>query len=97
MTQEKLTSMLLGYAAGDAMGVPVESEPRRKLEINPVTKMRGFGAYNQPPGTWSADTSLTIAAMESMTRLKKIDFEDIFRNFVDWYSGDKFTANEFYF
>ncbi len=35
--------------------------------------------------------------MESMTRLKKIDFEDIFRNFVDWYSGDKFTANDFTF
>ena len=97
MTQEILTAMLLGHACGDAMGVPVESETRRKLENTPVTEMHGFGVHNQPPGTWSADTSLTVATMESMTRLKKIDLEDIMRNFVDWYSGDKFTANDYTF
>ena len=97
MTQETLIAMLLGHACGDAMGVPVESETKMRLEDNPVTEMRGYGVHNQPVGSWSGDTSLTVATMESMTRLKKIDYEDIFRNFVDWYSGDKFTANDFTF
>lgn len=97
LTQEKIIAMLLGHAVGDAMGVPVESELRSRLEDNPVTEMRGFGTHNQPAGTWSGDTSLTIAAMESIARQKKVDLEDIMRNFIDWYSGDKFTANDYTF
>lgn len=97
LTQEKLTAMLLGHAVGDAMGVPVESVLRSHLEENPVAEMRGYGTHNQPAGTWSGDTSLTVAAMESIARTKKLDYEDIFRNFVDWYSGDKFTANNYTF
>jgi len=36
MTQEKLTAMLLGHAAGDAVGVPVEFTKRYRLKENPV-------------------------------------------------------------
>ncbi len=97
MTQEKLIAMVLGHAVGDALGVPVESETRMRLENNPVTEMLGYGVHNQPAGSWSGDTSLTIAAMYSISRMKKIDYEDIMLNFVDWYSGDKFTANDYTF
>lgn len=93
LTAETLTAMLLGHAVGDAMGVPVEMSLRSRLADNPVTEMRGYGANNQPPGTWSADTALTVATMESMTRRGKIDYEDILRNFVDWYSGGLFTVD----
>ena len=92
LTTEKLTAMLLGHAVGDALGVPVELSLRSRLAENPVTEMRGYGAHNQPPGTWSGDTALTIATMASITRCGKIDYEDILRNFVDWYSGGLFTA-----
>ncbi len=92
LTSETVTAALLGHATGDALGVPVELELRRNLRDNPVTEMRGFGAHNQPAGTWSGDTGLTIATMESISRRKKIDYEDILRNFVDWYSGGLFTA-----
>lgn len=92
LTTEKLTAMLLGHAIGDAMGVPVELSLRNRLAENPVTEMRGYGAHNQPPGTWSADTALTVATMDSISRRGKIDYEDILRNFVDWYSGGLFTA-----
>ena len=89
---ENVTAAILGHATGDALGVPVELNLRRNLRDNPVTEMRGYGAHNQPAGTWSGDTSLTIATLESISRCKKIDYEDILRNFVDWYSGGIFTA-----
>lgn len=94
LTQEKMISMLLGHATADAVGVPVEFTKRHKLKNNPVVNLREYGTYNQPAGTWSDDTSLTVAAMESISRLKKIDFEDILKNFLAWYSESKFTAND---
>ena len=88
-----LKGMLLGLATGDALGVSVEFESRISLKSNPVTGMRAFGSWNQPAGTWSDDTSLTIAAMESISRLGKIDYQDIMENFLKWYEQDAFTAN----
>lgn len=88
-----LKGMLLGLAVGDALGVPVEFESRYTLKADPVTDMREFGSWNQPAGTWSDDTSLTIAAMESITRRGKIDYQDIMENFLKWYEQDAFTAN----
>ena len=87
-----IRGMLLGLATGDALGVPVEFESRITLESEPVTGMRSYGSWNQPAGTWSDDTSLTIAAMESISRRGKIDFDDIAENFLRWYEHDDFTA-----
>ncbi len=94
LTQKTVTSMLLGHAVADAVGVPVEFTKRYKLKDNPVVDMRAYGTYGQPAGTWSDDTSLTVAAMESMARLKKIDYADIMKNFLAWYNEDKFTATD---
>ncbi len=95
--QETIIAMLLGHAVGDAMGVPVERTSRWRLEINPVVDMRGYGTNNQPPGSWSGDTSLTIATMDSLSRRKNFDYEDIMINFVNWYNGNLFTANDITF
>ena len=84
---------LLGLAIGDALGVPVEGFSRRRLASNPVTGMRGYGTWNQPPGTWSDDTSMTIATMESISRIGHIDYDDIMRNFYLWYRKGLFTVN----
>ena len=92
--QKTVISMLLGHATADAIGVPVEFTKRHRLKENPVMGVREFGTYSQPAGTWSDDTSLTIAAMESMARLKKIDYADILKNFLAWYSESNFTAND---
>ncbi len=94
LTQKNVISMLLGHAMADAVGVPVEFTKRVVLKLNPVTGIREHGTYDQPAGTWSDDTSLTVAAMESMARLKKIDYADILKNFWDWYTESKFTATD---
>lgn len=73
---------LLGLAIGDALGVPVEFESRETLADQPVIDMRGFGTYNQVPGTWSDDSSLTFCLAESLS--KGFDLTDIAQKFVDW-------------
>lgn len=92
MNTNTLKGMLLGLAVGDALGVPVEFEMRQTLKKEPVTGMRSFGSWNQPAGTWSDDTSMTIAAMDSITRLGRIDYQDVMENFLRWYERDDFTA-----
>lgn len=94
LTSENVKSALLGLAVGDALGVPVEFRSRDELKENPVTGMRSYGTWDQPIGTWSDDTSMTIAAMESIARLKKFDANDIMKNFVRWLKQDEFNAND---
>ena len=53
----------LGHFIGDAMGVPYEFLPREDRDIDPCTDMVGYGTHDMPPGTWSDDTSLTIAGI----------------------------------
>ena len=92
MDAKIIRGMLLGLATCDALGVPVEFYGRSELKSNPVVDMRSYGTWSQPAGTWSDDTTLTIAAMESISRLKRIDFVDIADNFLKWFTRDEFTA-----
>jgi len=81
-----IRSALFGIAVGDALGVPVEFKSRETLRRNPVTDMTGYGTYNQPPGTWSDDSSLTFCLAEAMTQ--KFVLESMRQNFVKWaYEG----------
>ena len=75
--------MSLGLAVGDALGVPVEFQSRGALRAEPIKEMRGFGTWNQPPGTWSDDSSLTFCLLaESL--IKGYDLNDIGASFVRW-------------
>jgi len=94
MDAKIVKGMLLGLATGDALGVPVEFEFRGSLKENPVVNMRSGGSWGQEAGTWSDDTSMTIAAMESISRLKKIDYRDVMENFLKWYERGAFTATD---
>jgi ADP-ribosylglycohydrolase len=54
--KQRILGGLWGAVVGDALGVPVEFQNRAAVQANPVSGMRGFGTYNQPPGTWSDDS-----------------------------------------
>ena len=69
---KEVRAMIWGHAVGDALGVPVEFESRENLAQNPVAEMRGYGSYDVPAGSWSDDTSMTLALMESMARLGRV-------------------------
>ena len=97
MKLEIVKASILGFAVADAMGVPVEFSTRFNRKIDPVAEMREYGTWEQPIGTWSDDTSMTIATMESISRLQEIDYTDIMSNFAKWYQKGEFTANDYCF
>lgn len=88
----KIKDGIFGHAIGDAMGVPVEFCIREKLLAHPVTKMIGYGSHDVPAGTWSDDTSMEIATMDSMINQGgKINCENIMMNFYYWLKDAKYT------
>lgn len=92
MSVEKIKSVIIGHAVGDALGVPVEFKSREYLAKNPISEMEGFGIYNFPAGTWSDDTSMSLCALSALTK-ENWSFENVMDNFFDWLSNNKFTAN----
>ena len=77
-----ISAVIYGLVVGDAFGVPVEFEKRDTYSI---TDMVGYGTYNQPPGTWSDDTSLTLALMEHLG--EKSDLSILIDKFVSYRDG----------
>jgi len=69
---------IMGLCVADALGVPVEFVSRKQLKIESVKDMRGFGTHNQPPGTWSDDTSMTLCLLDSLTF--GLNYQDIMKN-----------------
>jgi len=80
---------IMGLCVADALGVPVEFKARATLACNPVVGMRGYGTYNQPAGTWSDDTSMTLCLADSLCR--GLDYYDIMQNFLKWFQRGEFT------
>ena len=90
----KIFSGVMGFIVGDAMGVPTEFAMREKLFANPVTEMIGYGSHPVPAGSWSDDTSMTLALIDSINNKKQIDYDDIMKNFVDWVELGKYTPED---
>lgn len=82
-------ALILGVAVGDALGVPVEFKPRGTFY---VTGMQGHGTHNQPAGTWSDDTSLTLALADGLLP-DDVNLEGIAYRFTDWYDNAAYTPH----
>src|SRR5690606_16378872 len=87
----QVKSALYGVAVGDALGVPVEFKSREALRRNPVTDMIGYGTYDQPPGTWSDDSSLTFCLAEALTH--PFNLNRIADNFMLWLNEAYWTPH----
>lgn len=83
---KKVLSTILGGAVGDALGVPVEFKKRDSFRI---TAMIGYGTYNQPEGTWSDDTSLTMCLIDNL--LEKQDEYDLMQKFESYWANGYWT------
>ena len=84
-------SGVMGLVVADALGVPVEFKSREEIKCDPVKDMRGYGTYNMPPGTWSDDSSMTLATLDSMIRCGEIDYKDIMDCFCRWEGMGEYT------
>lgn len=89
-SENKVLDALLGVAIGDALGVPYEFSSREDMIKNPASDMIGYKTHNQPPGTWSDDSSLTFCLAESL--INGYSLLDISSKFIDWKNKSYWTA-----
>lgn len=82
---------VIGFAVGDAFGVPVEFTSRSDRKNNLIKEMIGNGSHNVSEGTWSDDTSMTLATFDSIRECGNINYEDIMDKYCDWIVNSKYT------
>lgn len=90
--KEKLFSMFIGGVVGDALGVPFEFIDRKSMNSNPCIDMVGFGTHDQPIGTWSDDTSLTLVLIDSLID-NDFDINRFANNSINWLSCYSYTPH----
>ncbi len=85
---------MMGLVVGDALGCPVQFMSREEIrnrKKGPVAGMEGYGTYNMPEGTWTDDSSMALATLDSIRELGIVDPEDIMTRFIDWYEDGEYT------
>ncbi|KZX15220.1 ADP-ribosyl-[dinitrogen reductase] glycohydrolase [Methanobrevibacter cuticularis] len=87
----EIKSLLFGLAIGDVLGVPVELASREHLNETPVFDMEGYTIHNKPPGTFSDDSSLTFALVESL--IDGYNLNTIALNMIKWYDEGFWTGD----
>lgn len=86
-----IRNSIYGLAIGDAFGVPVEFTSREERRRNTVTDFIGYGSHNVPAGTWSDDTSMTLATLDSLAAGDP-DYDDMMERFLKWLDEGEYTA-----
>ena len=90
MMNNKLKDAIYGFAVGDALGVPVEFKQRGSYQLD---KMVGNGTHRQMKGTWSDDTSMTIATCDSIKEMGGINLNDLRAKFRGWLFVGKYAID----
>lgn len=86
--ENKIKSLLFGSAIGDALGVPFEFKTKGTFTC---VDMIGYGTHNQPKGTWSDDTSMTLCLADEIS--EGMSIENLARKFLRWYELGEFTVD----
>lgn len=86
-----LQRAVYGHAIGDALGVPYEFRPRGTFTC---TGLAGAGTHRQPAGTWSDDTSMMLATLDSLNQCNGQLFEDDMRTrYRAWLSDGAYAID----
>lgn len=84
---DRIEGVLLGLAAGDALGAPYEFQPPRGPELE--VAMVGGGCWE--PGEWTDDTSMAIViaevAQSSVDLREEAAQDSIVARWLGWISG----------
>jgi len=89
---------MMGLMVGDALGIPVQFLGREEIAgraQGKVTGMEGYGTFNLPPGSWSDDSSMSLATLDSIKIHKGIDLDDIMLRFINWCEEGAYTPYGF--
>lgn len=88
---KKLEAAVYGEAVADALGVPYEFRGRGSFTC---TGMVGGGSHRQPAGTFSDDTSMMLATLDSLNHCGgHVDQADMLARFRSWRYAGKYTAD----
>ena len=85
---------MMGVVVGDALGCPIQFLKREEIKNRPegpVTGMEAGGVFNVPAGTWTDDSSMALATMDSIIEKGKADPADIMNRFVRWEVKGEYT------
>ncbi|KAL4945290.1 hypothetical protein BDV06DRAFT_39322 [Aspergillus oleicola] len=91
IVKSRIKGSVFGVAVVDALGGPVEFQPRGSFE--PVSDFQHNFNFNVPPGTWTDDTSMTLCLAKAL-----IDSQGTFvaqaaiRNYVNWHNNGYLSA-----
>lgn len=84
-----MRELVYGSAVGDALGVPYEFKSRGSFTCK---DMVGYGTHYQPAGTWSDDSSMTVATCDSLVSCGCVDLDDLLARFRAWINDAAYTA-----
>ena len=101
--KERFKNGVWGFVIGDALGVPFEFCTRAQMAQYPITEMVGYGTYDQPPGSWSDDTSMMLCMIDYFLEEGEKDKDywllknatqqsKLARKFIDWYRNGAYTS-----
>lgn len=86
-----LRAAATGQAVGDALGVPFEFRIRDSFRCD---GMVGHGTHDRPAGTWSDDTAMMLATLDSLAANRgRVDPMDLLRRFRDWMDRGAYTPD----
>lgn len=80
----------VGLFIGDALGTPVEFKERDEYE--PVTNMRGGGAFRLQPGEWTDDGSMAFALAESLIEYDALEPSDVLDRWLRWHDDGDYSV-----
>ena len=90
---ENIKAGIFGVVTGDALGVPVEFSDRDERRADPVKGMREYGTHDQPIGTWSDDSSMALASLDSIIKNSGLVYEDMMSRFREWRINGAYTPH----
>lgn len=85
---QALFKCIYGGIIGDALGVPYEFCERGTFHAETMT---GAGSYNQTPGTWSDDSSLTLCLLHNFATGGSLN--DLLDKFIMWFEKGAYTPH----
>ena len=105
--QDLVKDCLMGFAVGDAFGVPVEFMSREQVRKVNLNDMIGCDTPNMfksrwgsliPAGSYSDDTAMLISSMDSISKNNgEINYDDLMKRFVKWWSKGEYSSLDFPF
>ncbi|KAL4770102.1 ADP-ribosylation/Crystallin J1 [Aspergillus nidulans var. acristatus] len=91
--ESRIKGSIYGVAVVDALGGPVEFQPRGSFE--PVTDYQHNFNFDVPPGTWTDDTSMTLCLARSLIDSCGVfDSQAAIRNYINWHDHGYLSATD---